>query len=899
MSCENEKEYARLQIKYTSITGASPSLPYTQDHNDGTWSPTDLYVGEFFLNASDDKLWIRTFNGIIPVGGTGSGTGSYIGDFVSKTNGGSYSGTVSIPHLNGGDATFDEGTFTDLYTTDLWATTLHGDGSGLTGIISEWTGGTISNPSTFTFPATFNDEIWLNGNVNSIYGEVIFNDNLTSYGSISANTYIGDGSQLTGLPIGITESHYTTSAYLDGTVVRFDRTDLNNAYSVDLTPIIGTYSPQSFNWDGDNTMTVYLVDGSFLTMEISTFANLSLTGDLTADEVYANTFYGNFVGTFAGGMTGSTGSAGPAGATGANGAPGTNGFLIVNTTWLNFITRYGDGTLSKGVRYKIYDLTADDLGPFSIWIDALDTDKVSDYGTIEMTIVRPEAYTEDGIGVSIYLGVWSEWGCGYSGNMPSIGDKCVWGGYVYENITGNLGNDLNDTELDSTDWTRLSTFDEKIGSDYYQKRFSLELNFQDYESGDTTWTEDLIRCIRDDRGNTVFRDNANSIGWKITDWGDPGILNNTTCGIWNNICPYLRDNKVERKIEYNQQDSIAFNDATGIWENYGANTGMIIYNETGNIAGNMTTGSIIGNVTGRDNGITGNGDISWVHNISYNKCGAIFDNLNAGNISYNIITGDISMNLCNGLIAWNMNNGYIGANTANVGYITYNSNNGNINENNNIGGIDHNSNNGHITENYDAVTDIEDNTNNGQIFRNDNVGPIYTNSNVGEIIYNQNTGSIGGNKNTGVISYNTSLTTNIEANSNNGSIYGNDNTGDIVSNTNDGSIQDNYAAVGNIQYNSNVGQIYYNSNAGSIYYNSNNGTISTNSMSSGEIWSNSNNGAISGNTITGHIENNSNNGTILDNTQTSGTTNIAYNNNNGNISSTGRTGAITGTQVNL
>lgn len=899
MSCENEKEYARLQIKYTSITGASPSLPYTQDHNDGTWSPTDLYVGEFFLNASDDQLWIRTFNGIIPVNGTGSGTGSYIGDFVSKTNGGSYSGTVSVPHLNGGDATFDEGTFTDLYTTDLWATTLHGDGSGLTGIISEWTGGTISNPSTFTFPATFNDEIWLNGNVNSIYGEVIFNDNLTSYGSISANTYIGDGSQLTGLPIGITESHYTTSAYLDGTVVRFDRTDLNNAYSVDLTPIIGTYSPQSFNWDGDNTMTVYLVDGSFLTMEISTFANLSLTGDLTADEVYANTFYGNFVGTFAGGMTGSTGPSGPAGATGNNGAPGTNGFLIVNTTWNNFITRYGDGTLSKGVRYKIYDLTADDLGPFSIWIDALDTDKVSDYGTIEFTIVKTELYTDDGINGNV--GVWSEYGCGYSGNTPSIGDKCVWGGYVYENTTGALGTALNDTELDSTDWTRLSTFDEKIGSDYYVKRFSLELNFQDYESGETTWSEDLIRCIRDDKGNTIFRDSANSIGWKITDWGDPNILNNTACGIWNNIVPTsLRDNKVQTKIEYNQMNVIDFNDAYSIFNNFGTSLGEIIYNEVGIIAGNMTTGLISTNITGRDNTISGNGDVSWTYNISYNIIvGDITDNLNDGNISYNIITGDISQNLCSGNITFNTNNGYIGLNTANVGYITYNSNNGNINENNNIGGIDHNSNNGHITENYDGVTDIEDNTNNGQIYRNDNVGPIYTNSNVGEIIYNQNTGSISVNINTGDISYNTSLTTNIEANSNNGGITYNDNTGDITSNTNDGSIQENYAAVGNIQFNSNVGQIYYNSNAGSIYYNSNNGNISSNSMSAGEIVYNSNNGQIGNNTITGHIENNSNNGTIIDNTQTSGTTNIGWNDNNGNVSSTGRTGNVVGTQANL
>lgn len=65
-------EYSRLRIKRTDFTGVSPTTPSGDTLN--TFIDTDTFVGEFFLNTVDDRLWIRTDNGQLEVqlsGGTG------------------------------------------------------------------------------------------------------------------------------------------------------------------------------------------------------------------------------------------------------------------------------------------------------------------------------------------------------------------------------------------------------------------------------------------------------------------------------------------------------------------------------------------------------------------------------------------------------------------------------------------------------------------------------------------------------------------------------------------------------------------------------------------------------------------------------------------------------------
>ena len=54
-------EYKRIVIK--KGTGI-PTIPTSNDHTDGTWLATDLYVGEFYMDTATDKIYMRTAGGI-------------------------------------------------------------------------------------------------------------------------------------------------------------------------------------------------------------------------------------------------------------------------------------------------------------------------------------------------------------------------------------------------------------------------------------------------------------------------------------------------------------------------------------------------------------------------------------------------------------------------------------------------------------------------------------------------------------------------------------------------------------------------------------------------------------------------------------------------------------------
>ena len=54
-------EYKRIVIKKGS---GIPTIPASNDHTDGTWLATDLYVGEFYMDTATDKIYMRTAAGI-------------------------------------------------------------------------------------------------------------------------------------------------------------------------------------------------------------------------------------------------------------------------------------------------------------------------------------------------------------------------------------------------------------------------------------------------------------------------------------------------------------------------------------------------------------------------------------------------------------------------------------------------------------------------------------------------------------------------------------------------------------------------------------------------------------------------------------------------------------------
>ena len=295
MSCENT-EYWRIISKYSTISGATPSIPPSQDHTDGTWSPTDLYVGEFFVNVADDLIWVRTINGILPLGVTAGGTSSYIGDYVSKSLGGTYSGGIYAPTMS--SITFTGTNFIgDNFNGGNFTGTFSGDGSGLTGITAVWTGGTVSNPVYFTNTLDLTNDLTIDGSISTNNSYIDIQNDLWVNGGVSSSYFVGDGSLLTNLPIGATSNDYTIDAYLDGYTLKFDRTDLSDAYSVDLEPIIATNSITGVNFDG-TFYTIYLTDGTEWQVDMTTFNSLSITGAITADEFNGGTFNGTFVGTY-------------------------------------------------------------------------------------------------------------------------------------------------------------------------------------------------------------------------------------------------------------------------------------------------------------------------------------------------------------------------------------------------------------------------------------------------------------------------------------------------------------------------------------------------------------------------------------------------------------------------
>lgn len=75
----DKTEYSRIVIKRTNETGSVPTIPPITADTLNQFTPTDIMIGEFFLNQVDDLLWIRTENQIIsiPLGAMSAITGNF------------------------------------------------------------------------------------------------------------------------------------------------------------------------------------------------------------------------------------------------------------------------------------------------------------------------------------------------------------------------------------------------------------------------------------------------------------------------------------------------------------------------------------------------------------------------------------------------------------------------------------------------------------------------------------------------------------------------------------------------------------------------------------------------------------------------------------------------------
>jgi hypothetical protein len=120
-----------------------------------------------------------------------------------------------------------------LSATSISATTFYGDGSNLTGI--------AGGNNTYTTGMTFNNNtLTATNSTGGTYSTIINNfTGLTVSGSISATTYFGDGSNLTGI---ITTDSYITGTTFNDTIITYNRNNGLSAITTDLTGLnIETY----------------------------------------------------------------------------------------------------------------------------------------------------------------------------------------------------------------------------------------------------------------------------------------------------------------------------------------------------------------------------------------------------------------------------------------------------------------------------------------------------------------------------------------------------------------------------------------------------------------------------------------------------------------------------------
>jgi hypothetical protein len=277
---------SRIQHKFSTISGETPTIAPSTDHTDGTWTPTDLYVGEIMFNVVDDNAWFRSLNGIIPL----TSGATYISTYLNLT-GGTMLGPIYGPTIS---ATTISGA--TIYSPNFNGTFI-GDGSGLTGITSTtFTGGTVNGETIFTNNVDFCSASVSASTITGCGGELDIFGNINVIGAVSATTFHGDGSNLINLPY-------------------FSAVTLDNVLSEGSTSTDGEITLTN----GDITLTngVFYGDGSGLTNlppsniptldDVLQSGNTSTNGDilLTNGDIIlgTGTFYGD-----GSGLTGITAS---------------------------------------------------------------------------------------------------------------------------------------------------------------------------------------------------------------------------------------------------------------------------------------------------------------------------------------------------------------------------------------------------------------------------------------------------------------------------------------------------------------------------------------------------------------------------------------------------------------
>lgn len=276
---QDKTEYSRLLLKRSGIPGEVPTFTTGTTLNE--MIPTDLFVGEMYLNTADDLMWVRTDNGILPIALSGM-TGTTIPTLLEVLGTGNITGGFNI-YVSSGTTIQYEGLNTGSTTTILGL-----DASGNT-ITTSVAGATQDLDNVLSY-----------GNTTGPYDIIVSSGQTIQYQSLSngsSNTILAldttGGTITTTITDGNTYITGGTITYTgsNGTLDLFD-TSGNTISITGLTDIYttgGTYSSS----DGElsltrNDGTTYTINGFFTgyTNLVETLtAGTGLSGDTTTGNV--------------------------------------------------------------------------------------------------------------------------------------------------------------------------------------------------------------------------------------------------------------------------------------------------------------------------------------------------------------------------------------------------------------------------------------------------------------------------------------------------------------------------------------------------------------------------------------------------------------------------------------
>lgn len=256
----NVTEYSRLVFKRTTSPGTIPTIP-TGTTIDSSWLPTDILLGEGFINLADDRFWFRTNTGIVEVSLSGS-------SFNSITTGAT---------LVGDTIYFETPNSASAYTVNL------------SSIVSS--GGTSGTPTL--------SQVLASGNTTGGNNIIITSgDSITS--SVGAGSISLDGSKVTLNKAKINSIVFGFNDYIlgssSGDDVKYSYTHMYNglailtsSYTVDLSDKYGNYYPDTTS----NPVTINLpssASGYELTI-LDVYGNAG-TNNITINASSGNTING-------------------------------------------------------------------------------------------------------------------------------------------------------------------------------------------------------------------------------------------------------------------------------------------------------------------------------------------------------------------------------------------------------------------------------------------------------------------------------------------------------------------------------------------------------------------------------------------------------------------------------